>query len=269
MSHDAIRESEGFIFDLDGTLYRGDRALPYAAEAVAIVRSRAKKAAFLTNSALYHRSFYAQKLTDMGIPATAEEIMTSAYGTALWLKDNPHGSPLAAHVVGEEGLVRELTEVGVETKNVSPVEFVVVGLDRKFTCQKLWEARQAILKGARFIATNADPQFPTEQGMVPGAGSIVEAVARATGVSPTVIGKPSAYLVRYFLQQWGLEPRRCLLVGDSLRSDVAAARAAGVKNALVLTGVSQEKDLKTAGPCEQPDLVLEDMGHFCRLIRDD
>lgn len=267
MTQNYLQDSDGFIFDLDGTLYLGNVALPYAADAVALVRSKGKKVAFLTNSALHHRRFYARKLTRMGIPATVADIMTSACGTALWLKNNSHARSLTAFVVGEEGLVQELAQVGVQTKSGWPVEFVVVGLDRGFSYQKLLAAQQAILKGARFVATNADPVFPTDKGVVPGGGSLVKAIASASGVTPKVIGKPHAYLIRQVLREWGMRPQQCLLVGDSLSSDVGAARAAGVWSALVLTGLSHRSDAEVAQPSRRPHLLFDDLGQFCRLLQ--
>jgi HAD superfamily hydrolase (TIGR01457 family) len=265
--HRSLHEFDGFIFDLDGTIYLGSSPLPHAVEAVALVRSQGKKVAFLTNSTLRHRQFYARKLSGMGIPATAADVMTSAHGTALWLKDNSQGRALTAFVIGEAGLIRELAEAGVEAKSAWPVDYVVAGLDRKFSYDRLLHAHQAIAKGARFVATNEDPTFPTGRGLVPGGGSIVKAVAYSTGVRPKVIGKPHAFLVRQILGRLGMTPDRCVLIGDSVKTDVAAAHAAGVGSALVLTGISDRKDLQAVPPRHQPDIVLDNLGEFCRLFR--
>lgn len=267
MNAPALRDTEGFIFDLDGTVYLGDVPLPHVAEAIALLRSLGKKVAFLTNSTLHHRRFYAEKLASMGIPASPADVVTSAYGTALWLSANSHGQPLTALAVGEEGLLLELTEAGVEVHQVGPVSFVVVGLDRRFSYHRLAEAQRAILDGARFIATNADPVFPTENGPTPGAGTIVSAVACASGARPKVIGKPRPYLIRQVLRGWRISPQQCLLVGDSLASDIAAAHAAGIKSALVLTGLSKRQDVDAIHPSRRPHVVLDDLGQFCEALR--
>jgi len=261
-----IEQVEGFIFDLDGTLYLGNVGLPYGIEAVALARLRGSKVAFLTNNALHHRRHFAEKLTSMGIPATVSEVTTSARGTAVWLRENFPASSLTAYVVGEEGLFQELSEVGVEIRSDLPVDFVVVGLDRTFSYEKLSVAQKAILNGARFIATNADPVLPTENGLTPGGGSIVAAIACATRTKPRIIGKPRAHLVRQILAGWEISPERCLLIGDGLNSDVAAARASRVRSALVLTGVSSREEVERTEPRRRPDLVFEDLGQFCLRI---
>lgn len=248
-----------FVFDLDGVVYRGMQPLPGAVDTIATLRQFEHQVYFFTNNSTQTRSTYAEKLRGMGIPADEEHIMTSSYATALYLSEKG-AQGAAALVVGEEGPRVELSAIGmrlVEDGATEGVDYVVVGMDREFTYEKLKKAQQAIFKGAEFVATNRDNTFPLEDGLlVPGGGAIVSAIEAATGVTPAVIGKPETYAMRKVLDVAHASPEDSVIVGDRLDTDILVGKRLGATTVLVLTGVTTEKDLETAAPERRPDVVI-------------
>jgi len=249
-----------YIFDLDGVIYRGDKPQPSAVETVKCLRSAGKQIYFLTNNSTQTRRQYADKLTRMGITTDPAHVMTSSYATALWFVENKL-TDKTAYIVGEVGIVEELQEVGVEILESiegERADFVVVGLDRSFTYEKLRIAQQAILNGAKLIATNRDPTFPLEGGTLwPGGGSMVRAIETAAGVESLLIGKPETYSLERILALSGTTPDEAMMIGDRLDTDVMVGNRAGVHTALVLGGVtSKEQGLKATGE-QKPEIIIE------------
>lgn len=264
-----IRRPGLFIFDLDGVIYRGDTVLPFAADTLATLRAAGDTVFFLTNNSTRTRDSYARKLQGMGIAATADEVMTSAHATALYFQE--HGlTGATAYVIGEVGIIDELTRVGAQVVEGDPdtrVDCVVVGLDRDFTYHKLQQAQQAIQAGARFIATNTDRTFPVEGGrIIPGGGSLVAAVEAATGVAPLVIGKPEQFSLRKILEITGKTPENAVVIGDRLDTDVLAGRRMGMRTVLVLTGVTTERDIIEAPVEMRPNHVIADLSCLQGMI---
>ena len=240
-----MRAYAGYLFDLDGTLYRGVEPIPHAVEAVRALKERGAKIGYLTNNSSQTRRFFAQKLTAMGFPAEPQDIGSSGIGTAELLRD---WSIATSYVVGEPGLVETIREAGIAVVNADDrgetyyseerVDAVVVGIHRQFTYQLMNGAMQCILKGGRFVATNPDSTFPLEGGRtVPGAGSIVAAVATCSGHEPFIVGKPNPYLVEMAASKFGLPASEILVVGDRDDTDLESGRRAGCPTHLVLTGV--------------------------------
>jgi 4-nitrophenyl phosphatase len=164
--------------------------------------------------------------------------VSSGVGTGHYLRDKGFSR---AFVVGEAGLVETLAEYGVQTVDDERVPAVVVGLCRSFNYDLLREAMIRIRTGAAFVATNPDPTYPVEGGgLIPGAGSIVAAVRTASGMEPTIIGKPDPFLTRTALDEAGLDPGETLVVGDRMDTDIESGRRAGCDTFLVLTGVTTE-----------------------------
>lgn len=251
----------GIIFDIDGVLFRGKSTIPGASEAVARAREAGLRVAFLTNNSTEHRRAYVNRLRQGGIGAELGEVMSSAYATALYLRDELGGRPGAAYAVGGRGLAEELREVGVEvTDGRGPVDFVVVGMDTTFTYEKLHRAQQAILQGARFIATNTDPAYPTEDGVRPGGGTVVAAIETSVRRPPDlIVGKPRPVVVQMLLQEWRLGPERCALIGDQLATDVIAGNRAGVYTVLVLTGISTREQAEAAEGEGRPQVIFDNV----------
>ena len=251
------------LFDLDGTLYRGDEAIPGAAETDRALRERGVLVRYVTNNATLEREAFVRKLNRMGFPAEANEIVSSATGTAAYLRDEALES---AFVVGMPGLVTTLRKGNVRVVNAGDdgivlpkggdAQAVVVALCRTFTYDLLEGAMTQIAGGARFVATNPDPKIPLGGGRdAPGAGSLVAAVKTCTGVEPHVVGKPKPFLVETILRETGLEPEEALVVGDRADTDLAAGKAAGCPTYLVLTGVEKEIPPGQAGGRSVKDLL--------------
>lgn len=236
------------LFDLDGTLYRGDEPIPGAVETDRALRARGVRVRYVTNNATLGREEFAAKLRRLGFPAEPGDVYSSATGTASYLVEE---GLREAFVVGMPGLVQTLRTAGVKVVNadeegvVGPTpaagDAVVVGLCRTFTYPLLDGAMNAVLAGARLVATNPDATFPLEGGrFAPGAGSLVAAVKTCSGVEPFVVGKPQPYLVRTILEDAGLRPEEALVVGDREDTDIACGLAAGCPTFLVLSGVARQ-----------------------------
>jgi len=256
-----------WILDLDGVVYRGNERQPYAKELILHLRSSGCIVRFLTNKAAHSRDDYSRVLASMGIPTPPEDVMTSGYATALYLAGQGAAGK-TVYRIAEGGIDRELESVGIRVlkDGESPdarVDYVVVGMDRRFNYEKLARAQKAILAGARFIATNEDPTLPIEGGAVlPGAGCMVAAVRAATAVEPFVIGKPETYSVEKILESTETPPERAVVVGDRLDTDILAGNRAGTQTVLVLTGVTTREQAEAATGDMRPDRIVETLAEL-------
>lgn len=260
-----LKHIDGIIFDLDGTIYLGESALPGAVETTTELRRRGKRLLFVSNKPLENRQAYAKKLTGMGIPARPEEVITSAFVLGDYLaRTSPE---LKLYVIGEENLRSELRQYGLhlvdeysdqdayQVINPNGIEAVVVAFDRTLDYRKLNTAYQALKSGARFFATNADKACPMPNGSIPDAGATIASLEYLTGRQlELVAGKPSPLILQTAIQFLQLPPERCLMVGDRLETDIRMGREAGMQTALVLTGVARIEDL--ASLPDSPDTVL-------------
>jgi HAD superfamily hydrolase (TIGR01457 family) len=255
------------IFDLDGVIYRGKRLLPHAAEAVAWARERGLAVRFLTNNSTITRGEYSQRLGEFGIPTPAEQVMTSAYATALYLESRGNGRGKVL-VVGEGGLREEIAQAGFEVvQSADGARYVAVGMDRAFNYEMLCAAMQAILNGAEFIASNRDTTFPIENGLLPGGGTVVAAIEAAVGHPPILIGKPTTRMLELLLADLGCEPAEVLIVGDRLDTDIKVGRAVGLRTALVLTGISSAEEASAAPNEMRPEWVIESLAELPPLLK--
>ncbi|MES2463557.1 MAG: HAD-IIA family hydrolase [Armatimonadota bacterium] len=255
-----------YVFDLDGVLYRGEDPVVDAAEAVAALRRKPGVSLFfLTNNSSQNRSDYAEKLTRLGMPCTEDEIVTSSSATAAYLAAGPGAKGKTALAVGGHGISTELGLVGITVRRASDpglqqenIDYVVVGLDRNFNYEALYQAQQAILSGSAFIATNRDGQYPMEAGRVaPGAGSVVAAIQACTGVDPVVVGKPETLGLQTILERANARPEEAVMIGDRCDTDVLCGNRLGVPTVLVLTGVTTRDQALAAPPEQQPGRIIE------------
>jgi 4-nitrophenyl phosphatase len=222
-----------YIFDLDGTLFRGDEPVPGAAESLRRLAEGGARLRYLTNNSTRSREFYAAKLNGMGFLAKPEEVYSSGLGTAKYLNEQGLGS---AFVVGEQGLRDTLMSDGIRMETLNP-DAVVVGLSKSFNYDQMNQAMQLIRTGAKFVATNADATYPMEGAhFVPGAGSVVAAIRTCSETEPFVVGKPNPYLVKMILADLDLASSEVLVVGDRDDTDIESGRRAGCDTCLVLTG---------------------------------
>jgi 4-nitrophenyl phosphatase len=264
-----LKEFQVFIFDLDGVIYLGNALIPGAKEVLEKLKKQKKIIFYLTNNATQTRAKFAEKLQKMGIPARPEQIVTSAYTTAQILRKNyPKAS---VYIIGEEGLITELKEAGFrivsEEDMETPVDLVVVGLDRDLTYRKLAKALTAIVKGAKFIATNVDPTLPTEQGLLPGAGCMVAALnAAGCGGPEMVIGKPNPCMIEFILEKSNQLPAASVIIGDRYSTDVQAGINAHISTILVKTGTGSQEIAKISPSGPKPDLILESVANLLEYL---
>lgn len=254
-SLDRIR---GFILDLDGVVYRGNEAIPGSAEFLQYLEDQGLPFALVTNNATRSPADHVRRLDQMGVSVREDQVLTSATATASYLKDL-YPTRTRVFAIGESGLRDALLQSGFQVAETE-VRAVVVGMDRQLTYEKLSAATLLIRAGARFVGTNPDLTFPSEQGLVPGAGAILAAIEAATGQSPTVIGKPQPILFRLALARIGVKADRVAVVGDRLETDVVGGKAAGLTTILVLTGAARKEDLADAIPA--PNHVLESLAEL-------
>lgn len=254
-----LRAARGFIFDMDGVLYRGNQALPGVRETLDALALREKRVMLATNNSMSTPASYVTKLAAMGLDVPAEEILTAGLATRDYLIEHV-AKDARLLVVGMPALSEQLF-IGTTFKEITgtdeAADVVVAGLDLQFDYTKLKAAATTIRRGALFIATNADATLPTEAGLVPGAGSIVAAIAVASGQLPTVIGKPETPLLVQSLHRMGLAAEDAVMIGDRLDTDILAGHRAGMLTVLVLTGVSTREEIAHAEA--RPDIVITDL----------
>jgi len=261
---------EAVILDLDGVIYRGRTPIPGARRAVHWLNRRGYRPYYLTNNSTLSRQSYVELLAGFGIETDADHIVTSASLTARYFKENGL-LPATALVVGEGGLAEELRRAGVRVvrrRGNTPIGYVVVGMDRRFTYRKLHEAQQAVRAGATLIATNRDATYPVEDNVIPGGGSIVAAVATAAEQDPLLIGKPSAKAGELIVRHAGVRPQHALMVGDRLETDIEMGRRAGLWTCLVLTGISKAEEVEGLPKRSRPHFIIPSIAQLPRLLRE-
>ncbi|MGH9129696.1 MAG: HAD-IIA family hydrolase [Acidimicrobiales bacterium] len=238
-----------WILDLDGVVWLADRPIPGAADAVAQLRDRGEQVIFVTNNSSRVLDDYRDQLARMGIPTERDELLTSAQAAASLLEP---GS--TALVCAGPGVDEALAARGVNTVAEGRADAVVVGWDRNFDYERLTAAMSCVLAGARLIGTNDDATYPTGAGPIPGGGSILAAVAYASGATPVVAGKPHEPLVEMLAK---LASDIEVLVGDRPSTDGRLARRLGVTFGLVLSGVTRpgHGELDPAPDVEAADLA--------------
>jgi len=252
----------GYIFDLDGTVYRGEKLIPGARETVEKLKSLGKKVVYLSNKPIQTREDYAAKLTRLGISTDPAEVINSSLVMARWLSQQAAGATI--YVIGEPSLVAEMASAGFRLSEApEEVQYVVAAFDRTFDYRKLNIALQAIKGGAHFVATNPDRTCPVEGGEIPDCAAMIGAVEGTTGKKvETIVGKPSVVMIQVAMSSIGLATQDCLLVGDRLETDIVMGKNAGMATALVLTGVTGRESLRHSSI--QPDYVWESLAEIIR-----
>lgn len=249
---------DAYIFDLDGTVYLGDALLPTAGQTISQLRQWGKRTVFLSNNPTQTREQYAERLTRLGLPTPASDVVNSSLVMVHFLQKQMPGAKL--FVVGEASLCRELETAGFSlSENAHEIEAVIASFDRTFVYRKLQIAFDAIRRGARFFATNADRYCPVPGGGEPDAAAIIAAIEACTTTQvETVVGKPSPIMATAVLEMLNLPAAHCLMTGDRLETDVLMGLQAGMSAALTLTGATKATDLAIS-PI-QPTYVIERLG---------
>ena len=255
------------MFDLDGVVYLGPVAIPGAVEGMAALRERGVRACYVTNNAARPVETVAEHLSELGFPATVDDVVTSAQAAvALMREELPAGTRVL--VAGTRNLVDMVAEAGftvVDSAEDAPGA-VVQGYDPEMTWPRLDQAAYAVQDGARWYACNTDSTRPTTRGLVPGAGVAVYAVQVTTRTEPIVTGKPFRPLMADALRRSGA--RRALFVGDRLDTDIAGANTVGIDSCLVFTGVHGKRDLVEAAEGFRPTSIAWDIPGLLRPARE-
>ncbi|MCU0491263.1 MAG: HAD-IIA family hydrolase [Chloroflexaceae bacterium] len=252
-----ISAYDGYIFDLDGTIYLGDTVLPGAPALLRALRASGRKVVFLSNNPTKTRPQYVEKLNRLGLGGDINEVVNSSYVMVQWLLANAPGASL--FVAGEQPLIGELEAAGFRmSETPGEVQFVIASFDRTFTYHKLQVAFDTIRAGARLLATNPDRYCPVPGGGEPDAASIIAAIEACTATRCEVmVGKPSPIMAQTVMTMLGLPPERCIMVGDRLETDIAMGASAGMATAFMLTGASTRADLPAAP--YQPTYICESL----------
>ena len=261
-----VKNTKLYLFDMDGTLYLGERLYDFTRELLSEIRRVGAKYLFMTNNSSKSVADYVKKLEKMGISATREDFITSSQATAYYLKLHHPGKKL--YVCGTRSLIEELQSEGFETTtDIEQTECVVMGFDTELTFQKLWDVSKILLtkKDIPYIATNPDLVCPTEFGSVPDCGSVCIGIKNATGRSPVVIGKPSALMPELAMAKFGYTKEQTTVVGDRIYTDVKSGLNAGVNTILVLSGESTLQTLEESP--DKPHLVLDDAGQLLPILK--
>lgn len=235
-----MKQYDGYLIDLDGTMYRGKEKIEEAVEFVKELAEREIPYLFVTNNSSKTCAQVAEHLLEMGIPATEKHVFTTSVATAKFIADEKENA--SVYMIGEVGLRDALEKQGFEMKD-EDVDYVVVGIDREINYEKLAKACLAVRAGARFISTNGDIALPTERGLMPGNGSITSVVAVSTEVAPIFIGKPESIIVDQALEVIGTRREKTVMVGDNYNTDILAGINANMDTIMVHTGVTSKEQL--------------------------
>lgn len=243
----------GWLLDLDGTVYRGDRLIQGADEAIRALRDAGRRVAFLSNKPLQTRADYAEKLTRLGVPAEPDDVVNSSLVLARYLRELDPGAPV--YVIGEPPMLDEMRAHGFEVRDDERVRWVVIAFDRTFSYAKLNTALQAVKAGARLIATNPDRTCPVEGGEIPDCAGMIAAVEAVTGQKvEAIVGKPSPIILEVALAALGASAQESVIVGDRIETDVTMGKQLGLSTILVLSGVTRAGDPRIGALA--PDHVL-------------
>lgn len=247
-----------FVFDMDGTVYLGERVFPEAVSFVKMLREHGGRAVFFTNNASRDKSFYCDRLNRMGFGVSPRDVLTSGDVTISFLKKNRPGK--SVYLVGTPLLEKSFREAGIPLSDDG--EIVVTSFDTTLTYEKLKNACRLLRAGAEYFSTHPDYNCPTENGPIPDSGAICAFIKASVGVEPRFFGKPHAEAMNALSEYVGESPERMCVVGDRLYTDIALGKKNGVCSLLVLTGETTSSDLVSLPPEESPDLVYPDLASF-------
>ncbi len=254
---------KGVIFDLDGTVYLSDHLIPGARQVIEHLREQGHRMVFVSNKPLQSRTDYAAKLTRLGVPTHPDDVINSSLVLTRYLGREMPGVTVFA--IGEPPLLEELAAGFRLSEDPDEIEVVIASFDRTFDYRKLNIGFQALRRGARFFATNADATCPVAGGEIPDAAAVIGALEGCSKRKvELVVGKPSPLIVEVALERLRLPAGECLMVGDRVETDILMGHRAGMTTALVLTGVTRRADLAHAPA--QPDYVLDSIAEVPRLF---
>ncbi len=264
------------IIDMDGVLWHGEQPMPGLTDFFQTLRTQQIRFILATNNARLTQEQYVSKLALMGVEVTRDEILTSSMATALYLSEHTNPADTRIFVIGEDGARQPLIERGFTLTDLYELnddkdnpnmgaDIVVCGMDKTLSWDKLATATLNIRAGAKFIGTNADTTLPTERGITHGNGAILAAIQVATGVTPTIIGKPEPIIYQQALALLGIDPAQTVAIGDRLETDILGAVRTGIRSLMVLSGVSTEDDFKSTD--YRPTWVMQDIRDVTEALK--
>lgn len=257
-----IKNIEAIIFDMDGVLWRSYHPIGDLRSIFRVLNEKDIRYVFASNNATIHTTTYFEKIQGFGIPVMLDQIFTSGKVTSEILhKRFPEGGNV--YIVGENGLKQTLAEKGFSHSEEN-VLAVIAGLDFDINYHKIDFAARLIRNGTPFIGTNPDPTFPSPDGPIPGAGTILAAIQAASGIEPEVIGKPQTYMFEQSLEYLGVPAYRTLAIGDRLETDIACGQSTGCLTAVVLSGVTSREMAESWQP--PPDLIAKDLTSIITML---
>lgn len=250
-----IRDKKGFICDMDGVIYHGNRLLDGVQSFVEFLKAENKSYLFLTNSSERTPLELKQKMERLGLDIDESHFYTSALATAKFLSNQSPGC--SAYIIGDPGLLNALYDVGITMNDVSP-DYVVVGESKNYNFDSMCRAVHHVLNGAKLIGTNPDLTGPTEAGIVPACRSLIAPIELATGKSAYFIGKPNALMMRTGLRMLGVHSAEAVMIGDRMDTDIIAGIETGLDTILVLSGVSSRESIREFP--YRPRYILDGVG---------
>jgi 4-nitrophenyl phosphatase len=255
---------KGAVVDVDGTVLRGETVLDGALKGIGALREAGVRLVFFSNNPTTTSEDLARRLRKAGVEVDEAEAITSATLTARYVAENC-ASP--AHVTGEEAVVEALEDADVRvTETPQEARTSVVSVDRRLRYDDIRDGYVATLAADDYVCTDPDAVVPTGEGDIPGSGAVEAAVSRAAGREPVVVGKPSEYAGRAVLEELGTSPDETVFVGDRLDTDIALGERVGATTAVVLTGVTDEADARSADERHRPDHVLDSFAAVTDLL---
>lgn len=261
-----LRSKKLFLFDMDGTLYLGNKLYDFTLELLDTLKNTGRHYLFMTNNSSKSVDDYVKKLDSLGIKADRNDFMTSSQATAFYLHKHHEGQKL--YVCGTRSLKEELVREGFTvTEDVNETECIVMGFDTELTFQKLHDVSFMLLTRSElpYIATNPDYVCPTEFGSVPDCGSVCDMIYNATKKRPVVIGKPSPLMPRLAMEAFGISDEEACVVGDRIYTDIKSGLNAGITSVLVLSGETTKEILYESA--DKPHIVLDNAGQILEALK--
>ena len=259
----SLEEIEAIFLDLDGTIYLGDNLIDGALEFLQRCDERGVRRFFLSNNSSRSVSQYLDKLLKFNIPAQEQDILLSTHDLLSWLGDN---SITETWLVGTKGMAQMLQDAGITTDSEKP-QYVVLGYDTELTYDKITIASIHLHAGVPLVASHPDMVCPSPDGGLPDVGAYLAMFKATTGVDPVhITGKPNAGMILHKIEELGLDPARCAMVGDRLYTDIAMANRAGCVGILVLSGEATMADVEAldAGAEQMPNLIVDSVDELFR-----
>lgn len=255
-----FNSKKGFICDMDGVIYHGNRVLPGVVEFIDWLKKEKKEYLFLTNNSGYTPRELQQKLARLGLEVSEEHFYTSALATAAFLKEQAPGC--SVYAIGEAGLLNALYDAGITMNDVNP-DYVVMGEGKAYSLDTLTKAVNLVNKGAKLIGANSDISGPIENGIAPACRALVAPVELATGKQAYFCGKPNPLMMRTGLNLLGCHSGEAVMVGDRMDTDIISGMECGMTTVLVLSGVSTRETISTFA--YRPTVILDGVGSIAQL----